>query len=121
MEKRGSMNLDTNKKIQDEVKKTIAVLDNIEKIEGNPYLFTRVKATLNSPKKEGRFSFASVFGSPRIALILVLLFFNLASTILFFTQNKTAVASDESFISSLTQEYYLSTDDDLLGNLEGLE
>ena len=113
------MNLDTKKKIQDEVEKTLAILDNVEKIEGNPYLFTRIKANLNMQKRISRFSLAPVLASPRLALIIVLLILNLVSTVLFFFQNNTVVKNNESFVGSLTDEYYLSIDDDILNKLEG--
>ena len=90
------MNLDTKKKIQDEVEKTIGILDKMEKIEGNPYLFTRIKANLYSQKRISRFSLASVLASPRIALIIMLLVMNLLSVVFFFSSHSPAVSYDES-------------------------
>ena len=40
--------MDKEKRILDEVKKTISLLDDVINIEPNPYLFTRVKAQIDS-------------------------------------------------------------------------
>lgn len=38
------------KKIDEEVEKTLKLMDNVEKLETNPYLYTRIKAQLSENK-----------------------------------------------------------------------
>lgn len=115
------MSLDTNNKIKKEVQKALGVLDNIENIEAPPFLYTRIKANLNEQDKRSPFSFASVLASPRIALVLLLFILNLTSVVFFLSKNDAVISEEKSFIGSLTDDYYLSLDNDILNQFEQKE
>ncbi len=115
------MALDTEKKIKEKIEKTIGFLDNIETLEGNPFLYTRIKNKIDSQAGRSRFMFVSLLVYPRIALIIMLLVMNLLSVVFFFSSHSPAVSYDESFIVSLTDDYFLSPDDDILNNLKETE
>ena len=111
------MILDRENKIKEKIEKTIGLLDNIETIEGNPFLYTRIKENIASPPERSRFRFVSALLSPRIALIITLLVINVLSVVFFLSKHSFTVVNDESFIVSLTDDYFLSANDDILNNL----
>jgi hypothetical protein len=111
------MKLDKEKKIKEKIEETISILDKIETIEGNPFLYTRIKANLDSGVKSAHSGFKSILLSPRFALIIVLLIINILSVVFILSKNNPAAPTDESFIVSLTDDYFLSVDEDILYHL----
>jgi len=116
------MVFDEKKKIKEEIEKTMNVFERLGTIDGNPYLYTRIRATLDSrASKPGVARLLADWVSPRAALIAVLLVLNLLSAIFFIIKQRSDTFSNMSFIGSFTDGYYLSTDDDVLTHLNEKE
>jgi hypothetical protein len=115
------MERDDDRKIKEKVERTIAALEDIETIEGNPFLYTRIKAHLNSQPERSRFGFISVLVSPLVAMVITLVAVNLLSAMFFLSKHSPTVRKRDSFIVSLTDDYYVSADDDMFSNMSGRE
>ena len=77
-----------SKRVQDEVDQTLKVFDDIQRVEGNPYLLTRIKAQLaedSAPR-----GFAPAF---RWLALVVLIVVNSLTVIHWFQQESQAVPS----------------------------
>ena len=95
----------TKQEIQQEVERTLGSLDNVQRAEANPYLFTRIKAAL---KKEERSAWGKAVGfmaRPVVAfatLFLVLLI-NIA---VFFTTRQQSTDEEQQLYAN---EYFSNT------------
>ena len=111
--------MDKNQRIKEEVEKTISLLDKLEEIGTNPYLFTRIKAELDSKKfKSKKNSVELVFKILRPAIIATLLLFNIYSIISFYQSSNSNGLTRQQYLEGLASEYatdsnvdYLSTTD----------
>lgn len=113
--------MDKEKKIREEVQKTLHAFGNIKNIEGNPFLFTRIKANLDV--HSGRKNVFGLSGPSFLkkALVGFLLVLN-AVSVFFYLQNSNNVNdSREENISSLAKEYSLVVDRDYLNSSFGEE
>ncbi len=105
--------MEKEKKIFEEVEKTISVLERMKKLEPNPFLYTRIKAemgkrTLKNTKKT-QLPFAI-----KPTIIFVILLLNLFTAIYFFKTNPKQDTS-ELLINELKADYQISqTQNDLL-------
>lgn len=88
--------------IEKEVNKTLNSLDELERVEGNPYLYTRVKAALAKPSK-GR----QLIGQLSLAMTLLLILVNGV----FIFQQVQSVYGEEAIRQSLSNEYSFHSDD----------
>lgn len=95
----------SKQQIQQEVEKTLSSLDNIQRAEANPYLFTRIKAALQKEEKTVWALAVSFMGRPVVALatIFLILMVNLA---VFFTVKSRPTDEDQQLYAS---EYFSNT------------
>ena len=91
--------------IQQEVEKTLNSLDNIQRAEANPYLFTRIKAALQKEEKSVWGLAISFMGRPVVALatIFLILIINMA---VFFTVKSPPPDEDQQLYAI---EYFSNT------------
>ena len=89
-------------KIEEDVRKTMASLDRLDRVDGNPFLFTRIKAKLEDSSKPKSFQFAGVL---QIGMVAVLLLVNLISL------NKKVEASfgEEVILENIAIDYGLQS------------
>ncbi len=101
--------MDTPKHIDQEVEKTLGVLDELERVEGNPFLYSRLEAKLAAESQAVKKPFLAP--ALRWAAMLIIL---IVANIFTFTQltptdpqmtELAALASDYAWDSS-TQSYY---------------
>lgn len=94
-----------DKKILDEVEKTLNSFDDIPKLEGNPYLITRIKSAIEtdqvSTKRKLVFSLKPVM----IGLILLI---NILTGVFFLNADKTSYTSYDTAIQSLKYDYKIT-------------
>lgn len=92
-------------KIEDEVKKTMQVFDEIKNVESNPFLYTRIKSKLES-KRETNKSSSKMVLLPAALLILILInIFTLFNTELPSNQDQTSIS--QQYLQELGNEYNL--------------
>ncbi|MFH1198098.1 MAG: hypothetical protein V1720_20520 [bacterium] len=109
--------MDKETKIIEEVQKTLQAFENIKNIEANPFLFTRVKANLES-RPAYRRKLSDLLARTKIsyAFFVLLLALNIISVIFFVQGNQTTEIAREKFITSFAEEYSLVVDNDYLNN-----
>ena len=104
--------MDKMKRVEEEIEKTMDLLDNVGKLEPNPYLFTRIKTRLDERgekntqlKEEGSFAVKLL-----PALMVLLVVFNFFSIIDFVSSDKTEVSVDNrtEYIQQLGDEFMLN-------------
>lgn len=111
--------MDKEQKIFNEVNKTISLLDDVKNIEPNPYLFTRIKAQIDSKGFElNRTSENTVFGFVKKLVFVLLLLFNIYTIINFISADDQTLVAREQYIKNIKSEYFLDYDVDYLANLE---
>lgn len=114
--------MDKEKRILDEVKKTISLLDDVINIEPNPYLFTRVKAQIDSKSyKLNRANENPVFRLTKQLVFALLILFNIYTIINFITSDGQTSATRDQYIKNVKSEYFLDYNVDYLANLESEE
>lgn len=93
------------KRISDEVEKTLNAVNELPRLEGNPFLYTRIKTVIEkypSPvKKKSIFVFKPVI----IGLIIII---NVITTIYFLQADIGSYPPDESLIESLNNDYKIN-------------
>ncbi|NWF88666.1 MAG: hypothetical protein HXY50_04295 [Ignavibacteriaceae bacterium] len=111
--------MDKDQRIKEEVEKTISLLDKVEEINTNPFLFTRIKAELDSKKdKSEKNSFEWVFKFLRPAIIAALLLFNVYSVISFYQSSNSNGVTREQYLESISSEYEMDSSIDYLSTNE---
>ncbi|MCP4213225.1 MAG: hypothetical protein GY765_01155, partial [bacterium] len=110
------------KRIREEVDKTLGLMDNMEKLEGGPYFYTRLEAEIRSREKSPSWLPAFLPAKllrPALALLLVI---NVVSTLVFFTtiepgasttigtekQETTLIADKQEYMSTFLEDYSLN-------------
>jgi len=93
-------------KIEEEVRKTMESLDRLDRVEGNPFLFTRIKAKLKDDQEPKTFQLAGVL---QIAMVGALLIVNLISL------NKKVEASigEDVILESMANDYGLQSSESI--------
>ena len=97
--------MNNKQQIQQEVEKTLNSLDNIQRAESNPFLYTRIKAAL---QKEERSAWGKAIGFMArpvvaVATIFLVLLINFA---VFFTTKQQSTEEDQQLYAS---EYFSNT------------
>ena len=104
--------MDKNKRVEEEIEKTLGLLENIEALEPNPYLFTRIKARLNESgsektalKKEDSFALKLL-----PAFLILLVIFNFYSIIDFSSTDNVVENTDNrsEYLQQLGNEFMLN-------------
>jgi len=93
-------------KIDEEVRKTMTSLDRLDRLEGNPFLFTRIKAKLDENPKQTVFRLA---GALQIALVVALLVVNVISI----SKKVDSSFGEEKMIESIASEYGIQSSGDV--------
>lgn len=108
-----------NQKIEEEVEKTISLLDKIEEIDANSFRFTRIKAELDSNKvKSEKNSIEMIFRILRPLLIAALLLFNVYSVISFYQYSSSNGQTRQQYLESIASEYEMDCSIDYLSTTE---
>ena len=92
--------------ILQEVEKTLNSLDNLQRAEANPFLFTRIKAALTKEEKSPWEKAIGFLARPVVAIatIFLILLINLA---VFFTSSSQQTSDDEQQLYA--SEYFSNT------------
>jgi anti-sigma-K factor RskA len=108
------------KNIEEELQKTLSSLDNIQKAEPKPFLFTRINARLEAASADTvrQFDLRPAFVRIASAALVLLLVFNFVTATLFIgtdTDLEIETTTEEAFIS----QYYpaMTTLDNLEQNI----
>ncbi|MCK5076533.1 MAG: hypothetical protein KAR38_09160 [Calditrichia bacterium] len=95
------------KQIDEEVKKTLKLLDQTEKIEINPFFYTRLKSQLKNPDR--KYESSMIFGLNssllRNELIVFIILLNIFSSIYVLQNDNYQAESRNDYISILSGEY----------------
>ena len=89
------------KKINDEVEKTLNVYEGIPELESNPFLYTRIRTAVN--KKSGRKISVGTVLSPAFFLLLCIM-----NMYTFFSGNENDI-SKEDYLKAISSEYMLGS------------
>jgi hypothetical protein len=97
--------MNNRKPIQEEVEKTLNSLDGIQRADANPYLFTRIKARLETEEKSFWSRALTFLSRPSVAVPAIVLTILINTVIFFeFKSEKVQIPQDQAFAS----EYNLS-------------
>ena len=105
-------------KIIEEVEKTLNVFDNIENLEENPYLFTRIQSEIESlPVKEKRTLSGNIL---RPAILFLILIVNVFTAVFFLNSDSETSTTKQTYLSAISSEYsighsYYSQLDEMIG------
>ncbi len=97
-----------DQKIKEEIGKTLEAFDNMEKIEANPFLLTKIKAGIESPETAKQ-TVSSLFKKRLLqpALLLLLIILN-TITLTFYLQSGNDSSVRAAYVSSFAEQYSLS-------------
>lgn len=99
--------------ITHQVEKTMQAFDQIPKLEPNPYLFTRLQATLASKKAPGILFVLKNVNLKPLALSIIIILNILTAAYVFAKQEKSL---KDQLVSSLSQDYNSIQNDTVLEN-----
>jgi hypothetical protein len=101
--KREGGTVNREKRIHDEVNKTLQALDDLPRLEANPYLYTRIKAALveSAPSRSGVLRKTINVRSLAFSLLVVL---NLITAVYFFSMPRRDALKEE-LIYNLSDDY----------------
>ena len=107
--------MDKKHKIREEVEKTISLLDKVEEIDINPFLFSRIKVQLDSRAVASeKKSFDWIFKVLRPAIVAVLLLVNIYSVIAFYQSSYSNQETRQQYLDSIANEYVIDSNFDYL-------
>jgi hypothetical protein len=106
--------MEEEKRVLDEVEKTLRALDDLPNLQASPFLYTRIRAAIATAGARASHSLVVRMKLKPIGLV-ILIVFNLFSAIYFMVSSKTDY-SRAALISSLNREYNSTQDDSLSGN-----
>ena len=105
--------MDKKEKILDEVNKTLQVMDDLKNLDGNPFLYTRLKTRLAAEKRPAPSHWHRLVLILRPAGLLVLFLLNIYTAVYFINNkntNKEEIASENStIIEKFTEKYSNNT------------
>lgn len=107
-----------NYNIEQEVKKTMESIDEIKRVEGNPFLYTRLQERMNRQEESKVVTRHSRFPIWQLAMVAALLFINgfVLHQSGYFDLEKT-VAVEETTIEDFADEYALTESEEDLDYL----
>lgn len=104
------MKNERKERIEKEVEKTLQQLDQFEKLESDPFFYTRLqakmKSTQNQHNQSAIFSFAGRYLRP--AFLILLLVLNLISALVVLQNRNSGSDSQSTNISSFADEYSIN-------------
>jgi hypothetical protein len=97
--------------IEEEIDKTLAAMDRMEKLEAGPYFYTRLKPRLDSREKKATARLPGTLLSRmlRPVLVTLLLLLNVVTALLILSDTGKPAAEEKalySYVSTLTGEYW---------------
>ncbi len=95
--------MDREKKILEQVEKTLQALDDLPRLQANPFLYTRVQAAMTAETKSWPSRLSGRLHLKAIVFSLLIIF-NLVTTIYFY-QGYRRNESKQQLISALSSEY----------------
>ncbi len=96
-----------DEKIRKEVEKTLKAFDNIENIEENSYLFTRVQSEIESLQtKEKGYSLNGNILRPVILFLILIL--NVFTAVFFLDYKSETTSIKQTYLSAISSEYSIS-------------
>ena len=99
--------MNKEEKIREEVEKTLKAFDNIENIEENPYLFTRIQSEIESLQTKGKgYSLKGNILKP--AILFLVLIINVCTIIFFQGSESTDTSTKQTYLSAISSEYSIS-------------
>ena len=99
--------MNKEEKIREEVEKTLNAFDNIEKLEGNPYLFTRIQSEIESLKAKGKgYSLKGNILKPVILFLILII--NVCTLIFFPGSESSDTLTKQTYLSAISSEYSIS-------------
>ena len=112
------MDMDKQKRLHEEVDRTLEMMDRLEDIEAGPYFYTRLESKLHSRDREKRPWLPAVSGildilhvkGLRPALLMFLIMVNVISALFFLAQSKDTRSPCEeyrSYIAVFVEDYSL--------------
>lgn len=98
--------------IQEEVQKTLDCLDSMPRLEGNPFLYTRVETQLREVETTRHTATAAhrVWGILKPALLLLLVAFNVITLARNLSSSTATTSSHSVLVQTIVQEYSLGSD-----------
>ena len=108
--------MNKEKKISKEIEKTLGQLKEVESLEPNPYLYTRIQQKLNEQKKS-KFGFSEIL---KPALFTVLFTINVITVYWYSNSLDSSVQknSAESLVEVFSSDFNIGSDDSKLLILE---
>jgi hypothetical protein len=97
--------MDKQKRLQEEVDKTLEMMDRMESLEAGPYFYTRLEAKLRSREREKR------HWALRPVLLTLLIVINVISAVFFLVESQNTRTSREEYqtdISAFLEDYSLN-------------
>jgi hypothetical protein len=104
------------KRIEEEVEKTLRCLDEMDQIESSPYFLARLQARIREMEEEKPSFFTRLFGGRglRPALLGLMVVLNLVSTVLIWQRTHGRSTDRSQYLSALVDEYSLKGGDTYL-------
>jgi len=96
----------SKEKIGDEVEKTMEAFDNLEDIEENPYLFTRIKAEFGASPENIKKGLSGLILKPAVLILILLL--NIFTVLYVMNNNELTTTAEVNYSSIISSEYSLS-------------
>ncbi len=107
--------MDKQKRLQDEVDKTLEMMDRMESLEAGPYFYTRLESKLRSREREKRHWLPNISQvldkGLRPVLLTLLIVINMISAVFFMVQSKitrTRQEESQTYISTFLEDYSLN-------------
>lgn len=107
--------MDKQKRLREEVDKTLEMMDRMESLEAGPYFYTRLEAKLRSREKKKRHwlpNISQVFNKGlRPVLLTLLIVINVISALFFMVQSQNTRTRQEEYqtnISTFLEDYSLN-------------
>lgn len=100
------------KRIEQEVDKTIACFDQVERIESNPYFYVRVMGKILSREQQERYPVSWLPGMSLLRPVfpIAIAIVNLATVALVLKNGASDAENREAMLTSLAENYMLSQD-----------
>ena len=96
------------KKIEHEVEKTLQCFDSAEKLEENPFFYTRVKARIESRNNEaGKSLWQFGWSILKPAFLVLIIVINIITVTMYFTSKQSQTGYQEQLMQTFAQEFSL--------------
>lgn len=104
--------IEKRKRVEEEVDKTLSLMDRLETLETDPYFFTRLKAAIATGDRQRKRlpGFGPVVEVLKPAFVALLIILNLLSILLVTGGNSDATVEKDIYITALAQDYSLESD-----------